>query len=42
MHKILNPHRQNAIVYLDDVLVFSKTLAEHKCRRRIPDAAARR
>jgi hypothetical protein len=29
MHKILKPHRQNAIVYLDDVLIFSKTLAEH-------------
>jgi len=31
-HKILHPHRQNAIVYLDDVLIFSKTLAEHKAQ----------
>ena len=30
MHRILNPHRRNAIVYLDDVLIFLKTLAEHK------------
>jgi len=30
MHKILHPHRQNAIVYLDDVLIFSKMLAKHK------------
>jgi len=30
MHKILHPHRRNSIVYLDDVLIFSKTLAEHK------------
>jgi hypothetical protein len=30
MHKILHRHRRNAIVYLDDVLIFSKTLAEHK------------
>jgi len=30
MQKILHPHRRNAIVYLDDVLIFSKTLAEHK------------
>jgi len=30
MHKILHPHRQNATVYLDDVLIFSGTLAEHK------------
>jgi len=30
MHRILHPHRRNAIVYLDDVLIFSKTLAEHK------------
>jgi len=30
MHKILHPHHQNSIVYLDDVLIFSKTLAEHK------------
>jgi len=30
MHKILHPHRRNAIVYLDDVLIFSGTLAEHK------------
>jgi len=29
-HKILNPHHRNAIVYLDDVLIFSGTLAEHK------------
>jgi len=30
MHKILHPHRQNAIMYLEDVLIFSKMLAEHK------------
>ena len=30
MHKILHPHRRNTIVYLDDVLIISKTLAEHK------------
>jgi len=30
MHKILHPHRRNAIVYLDNFLIFSKTLAEHK------------
>jgi len=30
MHKILHPHRRNAIVYLDDELIFSGTLAEHK------------
>jgi transposase InsO family protein len=30
MHRILRPHRRYAIVYLDDVLIFSKTLAEHK------------
>jgi len=30
MHKILHPHRWNSIVYLNDVLIFSKTLAEHK------------
>jgi len=30
MHKILHPHHRNSIVYLDDVLIFSKTLAEHK------------
>jgi len=30
MHKILHPHRRNAIVYLDDVLIFSGTLAEQK------------
>jgi len=30
MHKILHPHRRNSIVYLDDVLIFSKTLAEYK------------
>jgi len=30
MHKIFHPHRRNSIVYLDDVLFFSKTLAEHK------------
>jgi len=32
MHKILHPHRRNAIVYLDDVLIFSGTLAEHKAQ----------
>jgi len=30
MHKILHPHRRNSIVYLDDVLIFSKTRAEYK------------
>jgi len=30
MHKILHPQRRNAIVYLDNVLIFSQTLAEHK------------
>jgi len=30
MHQILRPHRRHAIVYLDDVLIISKTLAEHK------------
>jgi len=30
MHKILHPHRRNTIVYLDDLLIFSGTLAEHK------------
>jgi len=30
MQKILHPHRRNSIVYVDDVLIFSKTLAEHK------------
>ena len=30
MYKILHPHRQNLIVNLDDILIFSKMLAEHK------------
>jgi len=30
MYKILHPHRRNAIVYLDDVLIFLKTLAEYQ------------
>ena len=30
MHKILWPHRRHAIVYLNDVMIFSKSLAEHK------------
>jgi len=30
IHRILHPHRRNAIVYLNDVLIFSRTLAEHK------------
>jgi len=30
MHKILHPHRRNSIVNLDNILIFSKTLAEHK------------
>jgi hypothetical protein len=30
MCKILHPHRWNAIVYLDNVLIHSKILAEHK------------
>ena len=30
MHKILLPHHRNPIVYLDDLLIFSGTLAEHK------------
>ena len=30
MHRILHPHHRNATVYLDDVLIFSRTLAEHK------------
>jgi len=30
MHKILHPHHWNSIVYLDDNLIFSKMLAEHK------------
>jgi len=30
MHKILHPHRRNSIVFLNDILIFSKTLAEHK------------
>jgi len=30
MHKILHPHHQNTIVYLDNVLIFSGMLAEHK------------
>jgi len=29
MHRILHPYRRNAIVYLDDVLIFSRTLAEY-------------
>jgi hypothetical protein len=30
MHRILTPHRCYAVVYLDDVLIHSKTLAEHQ------------
>jgi len=30
LHKILHPYRRNSIVYLDNILIFSKTLAEHK------------
>jgi len=30
MNKRLHPHRRTSIVYLDDVLIFSKMLAEHK------------
>jgi len=30
MHRILHLHHRNAIVYLDDVLIFSKMLAEHQ------------
>jgi transposase InsO family protein len=30
MHQLLRQHRRYAIVYLDDVLIFSKTVAEHK------------
>jgi len=30
IHKILHPERQNTIVYLDDVLIFSKMLAKQK------------
>jgi len=29
MHRILHPHCRHAIVYLDDVLIFSRMLAEH-------------
>ena len=30
MHYILGPYKKFAIVYLDDVLIFSRSLAEHK------------
>jgi len=30
MHRILGPYKKFAIAYLDDVLIFSRSLAEHK------------
>lgn len=30
MHRILGPYKKFPILYLDDVLIFSRSLAEHK------------